>query len=192
VQISHQASASASHNKLPLLELTGLPRLRAAASVEVTFDIDANGHRDVTARTRAPARETIKTPGGSAFQGETTDDQGRRAHAEKTARVAEEADVRTRPRRWLQTEKFVKEQREARAFAGSRGTLNKVDAAVLRTKTGTRWHDISPIQAADGNGPGVQPGQAILRSHPAAGCRWLPSPEARGSADGCCDRGVSR
>jgi len=72
------------------------------------------------------------------------------AHAEEDRKRREEADVRNQAETLVyQTEKFVKEQREAEG--GSKvpeDTLNKVDAAIANAKTALAGTDISAIKSA--------------------------------------------
>jgi molecular chaperone DnaK len=72
------------------------------------------------------------------------------AHAEEDRKRREEADVRNQAETLVyQTEKFVKEQREAEG--GSKvpeDTLNKVDAAVAEAKSALGGSDISAIKSA--------------------------------------------
>ena len=72
------------------------------------------------------------------------------AHAEEDRKRREEADVRNQAETLVyQTEKFVKEQREAEG--GSKvpqDTLNKVDAAIAEAKTALGGSDINAIKSA--------------------------------------------
>jgi len=72
------------------------------------------------------------------------------AHAEEDRQRREEADVRNQAESLVyQTEKFVKDQREAEG--GSKvpeDTLSKVDAAIAEAKTALGGTDIAAIKAA--------------------------------------------
>src|SRR5271168_2216775 len=149
IQVFQGEREIASHNKLlGSFELTGLPPApRGVPQVEVTFDIDANGIVHVTAKDKGTGKEnTIKIQEGSGLSKEEIDRmiKDAEAHADEDRKRREEADVRNQAETLVyQTEKFVKEQREAEG--GSKvpeDTLNKVDAAVAEAKTALEGTDI--------------------------------------------------
>lgn len=95
------------------------------------------------------------------------------AHAEEDRQRREEADVRNQAESLVyQTEKFVKDQREAEG--GSKvpeDTLSKVDAAIAEAKTALGGTDITAIKSAmEKLGQESQAlGQAIYEATQAAG-----------------------
>src|SRR5690606_4753868 len=97
--------------KFQLVDLPPAPR--GVPQIEVTFDIDANGIVNVSARDRATGKEqSITITGQSAL---SKDDiaamvKDAEAHAEEDRRRREEADERNRAESLVyQTEKFLKE-----------------------------------------------------------------------------------
>ena len=135
-------------------ELTGIPPApRGVPQIEVTFDIDANGIVHVTAKDKGTGKEnTIRIQEGSGLSKEEIDRmiKDAEAHADEDRKRREEADVRNQAESLVyQTEKFVKEQREAEG--GSKvpeDTLTKVDAAVAEAKTALDGTDIGAIKSA--------------------------------------------
>ncbi|MFY9921337.1 MAG: molecular chaperone DnaK, partial [Mycobacterium sp.] len=155
IQVFQGEREIASHNKLlGSFELTGIPPApRGVPQIEVTFDIDANGIVHVTAKDKGTGKEnTIKIQEGSGLSKEEIDRmiKDAEAHADEDRQRREEADVRNQAESLVyQTEKFVKEQREAEG--GSKvpeDTLSKVDAAITEAKTALNGTDISAIKSA--------------------------------------------
>ena len=155
IQVYQGEREIASHNKLlGSFELTGIPPApRGVPQIEVTFDIDANGIVHVTAKDKGTGKEnTIKIQEGSGLSKEEIDRMIKDAevHAEEDRQRREEADVRNQAESMVyQTEKFVKEQREAEG--GSKvpeDTLSKVDAAIADAKTALGGSDIGAIKSA--------------------------------------------
>ncbi|CAM4452300.1 Heat shock protein 70 [Mycobacterium basiliense] len=155
IQVYQGEREIASHNKLlGSFELTGIPPApRGVPQIEVTFDIDANGIVHVTAKDKGTGKEnTIRIQEGSGLSKEEIDRmiKDAEAHAEEDRNRREEADVRNQAETLVyQTEKFVKEQREAEG--GSKvpeDTLNKVDAAVSEAKSALGGTDIAAIKSA--------------------------------------------
>uniref|UniRef100_UPI003F9456E4 Hsp70 family protein n=1 Tax=Mycobacterium sp. TaxID=1785 RepID=UPI003F9456E4 len=114
---------------------------------------DANGIVHVTAKDKGTGKEnTIKIQEGSGLSKEEIDRMIKDAevHADEDRKRREEADVRNQAETLVyQTEKFVKEQREAEG--GSKvpeDTLNKVDAAVADATTALEGTDIGAIKSA--------------------------------------------
>ncbi|TXI57764.1 Hsp70 family protein, partial [Mycolicibacterium mageritense] len=145
----------AQYNKtLGKFSLVGIPPApRGVPQIEVTFDIDANGIVHVTAKDKGTGKEnTIKIQEGSGLSKEEIDRmiKDAEAHAEEDRKRREEADVRNQAESLVyQTEKFVKEQREAEG--GSKvpeDTLTKVDSAIADAKKALEGTDISAIKAA--------------------------------------------
>jgi molecular chaperone DnaK len=155
IQVYQGEREIAAHNKLlGSFELTGIPPApRGVPQIEVTFDIDANGIVHVTAKDKGTGKEnTIRIQEGSGLSKEEIDRMVKdaEAHAEEDRKRREEADVRNQAESLVyQTEKFVKDQREAEG--GSKvpeETLSKVDAAIAEAKTALGGSDIAAIKSA--------------------------------------------
>ncbi len=155
IQVYQGEREIASHNKLlGSFELTGIPPApRGVPQIEVIFDIDANGIVHVTAKDKGTGKEnTIKIQEGSGLSKEEIDRmiKDAEAHADEDRKRREEADVRNQAESLVyQTEKFVKEQREAEG--GSKvpaDTLAKVDVAIADAKTALNGSDIGAIKSA--------------------------------------------
>jgi molecular chaperone DnaK len=199
IQVYQGEREIASHNKLlGSFELTGIPPApRGVPQIEVTFDIDANGIVHVTAKDKGTGKEnTIRIQEGSALSKEEIDRmiKDAEAHAEEDRKRREEADVRNQAETLVyQTEKFVKEQREAEG--GSKvpaDTLNKVDAAVADAKAALGGSDIGAIKSAmEKLGQESQAlGQAIYEATQAAQASGGPSGDGSGGAEDVVDAEV--
>jgi molecular chaperone DnaK len=135
-------------------ELTGIPPApRGTPQIEVTFDIDVNGIVHVTAKDKGTGKEnTIKIQEGSGLSQEDIDRmiKDAEAHAEEDRKRREEATARNDAEALVyQTEKFIKEQREAEG--GSKvpeETLGKVEAAIAEAKSALEGTDITAIKSA--------------------------------------------
>src|SRR6185437_3689155 len=154
IQVFQGEREIASHNKLlGSFELTGIPPApRGVPQIEVTFDIDANGIVHVTAKDKGTGKEnTIKIQEGSGLSKEEIDRmiKDAEAHADEDRKRREEADVRNQAETLVyQTEKFVKEQREAEGSPVPEETLSKVESAVAEAKTALAGNDIAAIKTA--------------------------------------------
>ena len=154
IQVYQGEREIAAHNKLlGSFELTGIPPApRGVPQIEVTFDIDANGIVHVTAKDKGTGKEnTIKIQEGSGLSKEEIDRmiKDAEAHADEDRKRREEADVRNQAETLVyQTEKFVKEQREAESGVVPEETLSKVEAAVADAKAALGGTDISAIKTA--------------------------------------------
>src|SRR5579875_1531305 len=195
IQVYQGEREIAAHNKLlGSFELTGIPPApRGVPQIEVTFDIDANGIVHVTAKDKGTGKEQGMTiTGGSGLSKDEIDRMMKdaEAHAEEDRKRREEADVRNQAETLVyQTEKFVKEQREAEG--GSKvpeDTLNKVDAAVADAKKALEGTDIGAIKSAmEKLGQESQAlGQAIYEATQAAQAAGGPS-GGDGSSGGADD-----
>ncbi len=133
--------------KFQLVDLPPAPR--GVPQIEVTFDIDANGIVNVSARDRATGKEqSITITGQSAL---SKDDisamvKDAEAHAEEDRRRREEADERNRAESLVyQTEKFLKESSDKvapedraqteQSIADVRSALDSGDVERIRTAT---------------------------------------------------------
>jgi molecular chaperone DnaK len=107
----------------------------------------------VTAKDKGTGKENkIRIQEGSGLSKEEIDRmiKDAEAHADEDRKRREEADVRNQAESLVyQTEKFVKDQREAEG--GSKvpeDTLTKVDAAIAEAKAALEGNDISAIKSA--------------------------------------------
>lgn len=105
---------AAYNKKLGMFELTGIaPAPRGVPQIEVSFDIDANGIVNVSAKDMGTGKSQEMTiTGGSALSKEDIDRMVKEAeaHAEEDAKRREEAETRNQAETLVyQTEKFVKE-----------------------------------------------------------------------------------
>ena len=115
IQVFQGEREMAAFNKrLGTFELTGLPPApQGVPQIEVTFDIDANGIGNVSAKDTGTGKEQSMTiTGGSALSKEEIDRMTRDAeeHAEEDRKRREEAEVRNSADTLVhQTEKFLAE-----------------------------------------------------------------------------------
>ncbi|TQS40988.1 molecular chaperone DnaK [Cryptosporangium phraense] len=115
IQVYQGEREMAAYNKkLGMFELTGIPPApRGVPQIEVTFDIDANGIVNVSAKDLATSREQkMVISGGSALNKDEIDRMMRdaEAHAEEDKQRREQAEVRNVAESLqYQTEKFLAE-----------------------------------------------------------------------------------
>jgi molecular chaperone DnaK len=140
----------ASYNKtLGKFQLVGIPPApRGVPQIEVTFDIDANGIVQVSARdTATGTSQAITITGGSSLSKEDIDRMVRDAesHAEEDRQRRDEAEVRnTADGLVYSTEKLLKDQGES--FQGTeREDVEREVAALKEALNGT---DIEAIKSA--------------------------------------------
>ena len=140
----------ASYNKtLGKFQLVGIPPApRGVPQIEVTFDIDANGIVQVSARdTATGTSQAITITGGSSLSKEDIDRMVRDAesHAEEDRQRRDEAEVRnTADGLVYSTEKLLKDQSES--FQGTeREDVEREVAALKEALNGT---DIEAIKSA--------------------------------------------
>jgi molecular chaperone DnaK len=105
---------AAYNKKLGMFELSGIPPApRGVPQIEVTFDIDANGIVNVSAKDLGTGKQqSVTISGGSALPKEDIDRMVREAeqYAEEDRRRREEAEVRNRADTLVySTEKFLSE-----------------------------------------------------------------------------------
>ncbi|MPZ65651.1 MAG: molecular chaperone DnaK [Pseudonocardiaceae bacterium] len=140
---------AAYNKKLGMFELTGLPPApRGVPQIEVTFDIDANGIVNVSAKDMGTGKSQAMTiTGGSALPKDDIDRMMRDAeeHAEEDRQRREEAEVRNQAESLVhQTEKFVKENDEKLPS----DVKDKVNAALGETQEALKGTDTEAIRAS--------------------------------------------
>jgi molecular chaperone DnaK len=171
---------AAYNKKLGMFELTGLPPApRGVPQIEVSFDIDANGIVNVSAKDLGTGKSQAMTiTGGSALGKDEIDRMMREAeqHAEEDKRRREEAEVRNQAETLVyQTEKFVKENDDKlpadikdevnkaitetqEALKGTDGEAIKTASERLATESQKLGQALYAQQAADGAAPGADAG----------------------------------
>jgi len=132
--------------KFQLVDLPPAPR--GIPQIEVTFDIDANGIVNVSAKDRATNKEqSITISGQSTLDKDTIDQMVRDAesHAEEDRKRREEAEIRNNADSLVyQTEKVLREQGES-VSAEERAA---VEEPLATLKTALTGDDIEAIKAA--------------------------------------------
>jgi molecular chaperone DnaK len=141
---------AAYNKKLGMFELTGLPPApRGVPQIEVSFDIDANGIVNVSAKDLGTGKSQAMTiTGGSALSKDEIDRMMREAeqHAEEDRRRREEAEVRNQAETLVyQTEKFLKDNEDKlpgdvkddvqSALSGAQEALKGTDTAAIKSAT---------------------------------------------------------
>jgi molecular chaperone DnaK len=151
VHVLQGESEMATYNKtLGKFELVGIPPApRGMPQIEVSFDIDANGIINVSARDKATGNEQqIRIEGGSGLKQDEIDRMIREAeaHSEEAHKLRELADTRnTAESLAYQIEKSVSEHRDKldSALASTvegrimelRGVLESSDVSEIKAKT---------------------------------------------------------
>lgn len=140
----------ASYNQtLGKFQLVGIPPApRGTPQIEVTFDIDANGIVNVSAKDQATGKsQSITITGGSSLSKEDIDRMVRdaEAHAEDDRKRREEAEIRNNADGLVySTEKLIAEQ--ADKFEGTEKA--DVEAALTTLKEALSGQDIESIKDA--------------------------------------------
>jgi molecular chaperone DnaK len=140
---------AAYNKKLGMFELTGLPPApRGVPQIEVSFDIDANGIVNVSAKDLGTGKSQAMTiTGGSALGKDEIDRMMREAeqHAEEDKKRREEAEVRNQAESLVyQTEKFVKENDEKLPA----DVKDSVNSALGEAQTALKGTDTEAIKAS--------------------------------------------
>jgi molecular chaperone DnaK len=140
---------AAYNKKLGMFELTGLPPApRGVPQIEVTFDIDANGIVNVSAKDMGTGKSQAMTiTGGSALPKEEIDRMMRDAeeHAAEDRKRREEAETRNQAETLVyQTEKFIKDNDEKLPA----DVKDKVNAALGEAQEALKGTDTAAIRSA--------------------------------------------
>jgi molecular chaperone DnaK len=149
IQVFQGERELARDNKpLGTFELTGIaPAPRGIPQIEVTFDIDANGIVQVSAKDRGTGKEqSITISGGSALPKDEIDRMVREAeaHAEEDRKRREEAETRNSAEQLVySTEKFLADNADKLPGDGK----EKVQAAIADLKKALEGSDLSEIKA---------------------------------------------
>ncbi|MGH1563961.1 molecular chaperone DnaK [Mumia sp. DW29H23] len=150
IQVYQGEREMAAHNQmLGTFELTGIaPAPRGVPQIEVTFDIDANGIVNVSAKDRGTGKEQSMTiTGGSALSKDDIDRMVRDAeqYAEEDRKAKEAVEVRNQGETLVHsTEKFVAENADKIAD----DVKSEVQADVDALKESLNGDDIDAIKAA--------------------------------------------
>ena len=149
IQVFQGERELARDNKpLGTFELTGIaPAPRGIPQVEVTFDIDANGIVQVSAKDRGTGKEqSITISGGSALPKDEIDRMVREAeaHAEEDRQRREEAEGRNTAEQLVySTEKFIADNSDKLPDDGK----EKVQSSISDLKKALEGTDIADIKA---------------------------------------------
>jgi molecular chaperone DnaK len=140
---------AAYNKKLGMFELTGLPPApRGVPQIEVTFDIDANGIVNVSAKDMGTGKSQAMTiTGGSALPKDDIDRMMRDAeeHAEEDRKRREEAETRNQAESLVyQTEKFIKDNHDKLPA----DVKDKVNAVLGEAQEALKGTDTAAIRAA--------------------------------------------
>ena len=160
-------------------QLTGIPPApRGIPQIEVTFDIDANGILNVSARDKATGKEQkirIEASGGLSEQEIKKMVSDAESHVEEDRKRRDAIEIKNRGEQFAyETEKNLKELGEkldSEAKARVEGALETLKKAVERNDTDAIksatdalsqvWNEVSSklyADAAKGPGPGAAPG----------------------------------
>ncbi|MGH3752366.1 MAG: molecular chaperone DnaK [Pseudonocardiaceae bacterium] len=140
---------AAYNKKLGMFELTGLPPApRGVPQIEVTFDIDANGIVNVSAKDMGTGKTQAMTiTGGSALPKDDIDRMMRDAeeHAEEDRQRRDEAETRNQAESLVyQTEKFIKDNDEKLPA----DVKDKVNASLGEAQEALKGTDTAAIRTA--------------------------------------------
>ena len=150
VHVLQGERVQAAHNRtLGKFHLIGIPPApRGVPQIEVTFDIDANGILNVSAKDMATNREQkITITASSGLSKEEIDRMGKEAesHAEEDRKYKEDVEVKNRADSLIySTEKMLKEHRDKISDADARN----VESSLEEAKKAVQEGDIGHIQSA--------------------------------------------
>jgi molecular chaperone DnaK len=140
---------AAYNKKLGQFDLTGIPPApRGVPQIEVTFDIDANGIVNVSAKDLGTGKQqSVQITGGSALPKEDIEKMVREAeqYAEEDRRRREEAEVRNQADTLVySTEKFLSENDDKVPA----DVKSEVQSAIADLKKAIEGNDIEAIKTA--------------------------------------------
>ena len=171
---------AAYNKKLGMFDLTGIaPAPRGIPQIEVTFDIDANGIVNVSAKDLGTGKQqSVQITGGSALNKDDIEKMVRDAeqYAEEDRRRREEAEVRNQADTLVySTEKFLAENDEKVPA----DVKSEVQSAIADLKKAIEGNDIEAIKTASEHAAQVSQkmGSAIYAAAQAA-------QQAAGGAEG--------
>jgi molecular chaperone DnaK len=150
IKVLQGESDMAYRNKsLGTFQLTGLPPApRGVPQIEVSFDIDANGIVNVSAKDLGTGKEQSMTITGGTALGKDDIDQmvkDAEAHAEEDRQRRDEAEVRNNADSLVyQTEQLLREQGE-KVSADER---TRIDDALKKLKDSLAGTDIDAVKSA--------------------------------------------
>jgi molecular chaperone DnaK len=183
---------AARNQLLGTFELTGIPPApRGVPKIEVTFDIDANGIVNVSAKDHGTGKEQAMTiTGGSALSKDEIDRMVKDAeqYAEEDRKRREAVELRNQADSLVySTEKFLSENEDK--IAGDIKTEVRADVDALKKTLEGEDSDTEAIQAAMTKlGQSSQKmGAAMYESAAEAGA--APGSESTGSTDSSTDEG---
>jgi molecular chaperone DnaK len=144
-----ERAMAADNRLLGVFQLVGIPSApRGIPQIEVTFDIDANGILNVTAKDRATGNEQKITITSSSGLGKDEVDKMARdaeSHSADDRKRRDEVEARNRADSMLyQTEKLLKEHRNKISEADA----TEIEAALAETKRAIREGTVDLINTA--------------------------------------------
>jgi molecular chaperone DnaK len=184
---------AAYNKKLGMFDLTGIaPAPRGVPQIEVTFDIDANGIVNVSAKDLGTGKQqSVQITGGSALGKDDIDKMVREAeqYAEEDRKRREEAEVRNQADTLVySTEKFLAEN-EDKVPADVK---SEVTTAIADLKKAIEGNDIDAIRTATEHAAQVSQkmGTAIYQAAQAQQSEGGAGAEGAESAETPQDEGV--
>ncbi|GAB2664310.1 molecular chaperone DnaK [Gordonia jinhuaensis] len=194
IQVYQGERDIAAHNKLlGSFELAGIaPAPQGVPQIEVTFDIDANGIVNVTAKDKGTGKEnTIRIQDGSGLSKDEIDRmiKDAEAHADADRKRREEAETRNQAESLVHTtEKFLKDNEDKVPAEGKA----KVEEAIAGANEALKGDDIAAIKSAIEklNTESQALGQSIYESAAAAGAASEGAAGATAADDGVVDAEV--
>ena len=201
VHVLQGERAQAAHNRtLGKFHLIGIPPApRGVPQIEVTFDIDANGILNVSAKDMATHREQkITITASSGLSKEEIDRMGKEAesHAEEDRKYKEDVEVKNRAESLIySTEKMLKEHRDKISDADARNVESSLEEAKKAVQEGDIGHIQSAVEKLTSSAhklaevmyqsatPGDQAGAPPQAQAPASS-EEKPNGEAQGKPDG--------
>jgi molecular chaperone DnaK len=184
IQVYQGEREIAAYNKrLGMFELTGLPPApRGLPQIEVTFDIDANGIVNVSAKDLGTGKvQSMVITGGSALPKDEIDRMMREAeqYAEDDHRRREDAEIRNQAESLVySTEKFLKDNEDK--VPGD--VKSEVEASIAETKEALKGEETSSIRTAS---------EKLATTSQKLGAALYQQAQASGAADGAAGEGAA-